>query len=289
MEWNKIQQKALLALLIGHGLFRWIHLGMHAEKRSEPASLDALESLAWMNDLPEPKNFKPRFQYQKRKNYPSQNRENCPNQAFWGDTVQENTWVVWGCSPKQAATIHRLAQQRKRPWDAEDVKACKYIPAPLREKLPPLWMVRTETKESKIPIMGKEKAKVDINQADSLELLDVPGIGPFLAGKILEVRRQVGGFHALQQVRWLSGMRQGTCDSICEFLTLTPAPLKTVSFAFAGREDYFKIPGFRKKTVYQIINYRNRHGPFQSPEDWVKLGFMSDTLLKDILPYLKLP
>ena len=289
MEWNKIQQKTLLGLLIAHGIYRWLSIGYQDKNTTEPLVIDRLESMAWVDELPPPYPFTRNQHGSKEFRTLSRKSTHWPRQSFWGDTVQESTWQSWGCSPKQAAAIHRIITQRKRPWQKEDLATCKFVPETLREHLLPFWMAREIPDGNRPSAIVQKRPLVDINLADSMSLLEVPGIGPFLAGKILETRRLAGGFHAVRQLRWFYGMRLGKCDTLATFLTASPVSLKTFSFAYGGREEYFKIPGLRKKTVYQIIDYRNRHGPFSSPEDWVKHGFISDTLLNDIRPYLSFP
>lgn len=51
------------------------------------------------------------------------------------------------------------------------------------------------------PTYSKWQAKeiIDINVADSITLLRLPGIGPFYAGKIVEYREQLGGSYAAKE------------------------------------------------------------------------------------------
>ena len=47
---------------------------------------------------------------------------------------------------------------------------------------------------------------VDINQATQRQLDVLPGIGPVLAGRIIEYRQRHGGFHSVSELRTVSGI-----------------------------------------------------------------------------------
>ena len=47
---------------------------------------------------------------------------------------------------------------------------------------------------------------VDLNQATQRQLDLLPGIGPVLAGRIIEYRQRHGGFHSIGELRAVSGI-----------------------------------------------------------------------------------
>ena len=51
-----------------------------------------------------------------------------------------------------------------------------------------------------------DQARVDINTATAEDLVNIPGIGPGLAKRILEYRATHGGFHSLQQLKEIPGI-----------------------------------------------------------------------------------
>lgn len=58
--------------------------------------------------------------------------------------------------------------------------------------------------------------KINLNTADSLTLIDLPGIGKGLSHRILERRRQLGKFSNMQQVLDIYKFRQETKDMLLE-------------------------------------------------------------------------
>jgi competence protein ComEA len=72
--------------------------------------------------------------------------------------------------------------------------------------------------------------EVDINQADWPELLQVPGIGPTLAHRIVESRNTVGPFADHNDLRRVKGIGAKTLEQIRPYLRPMPE-----THAVAGR------------------------------------------------------
>jgi DNA uptake protein ComE-like DNA-binding protein len=51
-----------------------------------------------------------------------------------------------------------------------------------------------------------QNGRLDLNAADSLDLLELPGVGPALAGRILALRRQRAGFKSVGELRDVRGV-----------------------------------------------------------------------------------
>lgn len=60
-----------------------------------------------------------------------------------------------------------------------------------------------------VPARGGEDVRVNINRADSLELRDLPGIGPALARRIIEERER-GAFRSVDELTRVSGIGPAT-------------------------------------------------------------------------------
>ncbi len=59
---------------------------------------------------------------------------------------------------------------------------------------------------------------LDLNAADSLDLLELPGIGPSLAGRILALRRQRGGFQSVEELRSVRGIGEKRFAKLAELV-----------------------------------------------------------------------
>ncbi len=63
-------------------------------------------------------------------------------------------------------------------------------------------------KYPQIKSINYEVKRIDLNQADKLELLDIPGIGEKLAQRIVEFRNLNGEFVDIEELRQIKGIGQ---------------------------------------------------------------------------------
>lgn len=61
---------------------------------------------------------------------------------------------------------------------------------------------------------------VDVNRAGAAELETVPGIGPVLARRILELRAQRGRFQSLAELKQVRGIKERRLARLAPYLTL---------------------------------------------------------------------
>ena len=64
---------------------------------------------------------------------------------------------------------------------------------------------------------------VDLNQATPRQLDELPGIGPVLAGRIVEYRQRKGGFHSVNELRAVSGIGKKRYSALKDLVTVGSA------------------------------------------------------------------
>lgn len=79
---------------------------------------------------------------------------------------------------------------------------------------------RIELSEVPTPAGASFAGKININEATAEELDSLPGIGPVLAGRILEYREKNGRFQSLDQLKNVSGIGESTFEKLKDFITL---------------------------------------------------------------------
>ncbi|MFN4260639.1 MAG: ComEA family DNA-binding protein [Gemmataceae bacterium] len=138
-----------------------------------------------------------------------------------------------------------------------------------------------------------ELYRLDLNQANRAELLQLPGVGENLAQRIEEHRRHKGAFRSVDELVYVDGIGPTTLERLRPWVTVEPAayPLadrSAASFAdvpktswssipkplppapidinSASREELQRLPGIGPTLSQRIIEERHRR-PFASVDD----------------------
>lgn len=136
---------------------------------------------------------------------------------------------------------------------------------------------------------NKTKTKsilIELNSADSLDLLQLKGIGPVFASRILKYRNLLGGFYGKHQLLEVYGFPEETYHSISENITTDSLQVKKLRINFTGYAELIRHPYFEKRNVEAILNFRQNNGPFSSREQLLTEGLIDTTTFALIRPYI---
>ncbi len=67
---------------------------------------------------------------------------------------------------------------------------------------------------------GQRDSRVNINTADAAELMTLPGIGESRAQSILDYRSEHGSFRSIEEIKNISGIKEGLFSQIQELITV---------------------------------------------------------------------
>lgn len=126
---------------------------------------------------------------------------------------------------------------------------------------------------------------VELNNTDSIHLLEIPGIGPVFASRIIRYRNLLGGYYAVEQLREIYGMREENFNTVVQYFTADPSALKTFNINFSTLQELGRHPYIGFRTARKIFKLRDRIGKFSSQED-LSAVVASDSL-KRLIPYVK--
>ena len=117
--------------------------------------------------------------------------------------------------------------------------------------------------------------KLDINKADSAALLDLPGIGPFFAGKVVQYRTQLRGYSTPEQLMEIWHFDREKYDGLKDLITCSepePFPLWTLPEA-----ELAAHPHISRQEARGIVLFRQYHTPEQCTlEGLKKAGVLSE-------------
>ena len=148
-----------------------------------------------------------------------------------------------------------------------------------------VWKEKEFTGQSKIPEVTL--SFVELNSADTADLVALKGIGKYKATKILQYRERLGGFLDVNQLLEIPQIEDTLFYKIEAFLSVNPEPINKIDLNTADFRTLIRHPYMTKDAVNLILNYRKQHGPFTKAEHIKRIRAFKEDFVNKILPYLK--
>ncbi|MBR4775391.1 MAG: helix-hairpin-helix domain-containing protein [Bacteroidales bacterium] len=160
---------------------------------------------------------------------------------FNPNTVSIEDLQRLGFSEKQAQSIDNYRQKGGRFRRKADFAKSYVVADSVYERLAPFIDI----------------PRLDINKADSVALLDLPGIGPYFAGKVVQYRTKLGGYSTVEQLTEIYHFDSEKLDGMRDLIYCSkPAPFSIWTLPEA---DLAKHPHLSRAEAHSIVLYREHH------------------------------
>lgn len=140
--------------------------------------------------------------------------------------------------------------------------------------------------DKKTEYKPKINVSVELNSADTTELLKVRGIGPTLSRRIVKYRDKLGGFVVVNQLMEVYGMDSAWFEIMKPSLRVDTNLIAKISINSVLQEDLEKHPYIAGNAAKAIVNYRQQHGRFTSVDDLKKVYVIDEKMFEKIKPYV---
>lgn len=127
-----------------------------------------------------------------------------------------------------------------------------------------------------------DKIQIEINTADSIDLMKLPGIGDKLSKRIVKYRDLLGGFYTLAQLKEVYGLNDQVIQQFDGMVKVDPSRIRKVDLNFAEWNELAKHPYIQKNIARQIVKFRTKYGSI--PESIV----LRDSMILNIDEYARL-
>ena len=162
---------------------------------------------------------------------------------FNPNTVSVEDLQRLGFSPKQAQAIDNYRKKGGRFRRPEDFAKSFVVADSVYSRLEPFI---------DIPL-------IDINRADSVTLLALPGIGPYFAGKIVNYRERLGGYSSVEQLLEIYHFDREKLDGMKDLITCSrPEPLGLWTLPEA---QLARHPHLSREEAHGVVLYREHNPP----------------------------
>jgi competence ComEA-like helix-hairpin-helix protein len=207
--------------------------------------------------------------------------------SFNPNTIGIKDWVRLGLTEKQSETILKYISKGGYFKAKNDLGKMRVIKPALLQ----LWWnyillpdsfsdVKKYSVTSKS--IGKQLAKMNINQATIEELDQLPLIGEGRARAILAYREKLGGYISVDQLLEIKCIPDSVYR-IIETKVITDG--KIINPLNINADSLFH-PYLPKSLAKMIVTYRQQHKNYQRIEDLSVLPLYDDKIMRKIAPYL---
>jgi len=205
-------------------------------------------------------------------------------------------WRKLGLTDKQIRVIHNYESKGGSFRRKEDLQKMYSISDEHYRQFEPYIVIPETTRslmktQSVYPAWKSSPTKkvnrvLELNAADSTTLVEVKGIGPVLASRILQYRNRLGGFRKVDQLREVYGIDSSRYQEIYAQMTVDTVAIKKIYINRVSFDELRTFPYLRYKQMNAIIQYRKQHGRYTSIEDLGKINILDTEILRKIAPYL---
>lgn len=209
---------------------------------------------------------------------------------FNPNNLDASKWQELGLTEKQIKTIKNFEAKGGKFRKKEDFKKMYCISEQEYQVLEP-YIIIPDSMPSAFPKSQFSKYEknigvIDINVADTITLRKLKGIGPGFARRIVTYRSKLGGFIKPEQLLEIWGFTTAMYDSIKDNIAINNRSIRKININEAGIDDLKKHPYIDFYLAQAIINYRSKHGQFQSVQEIKAIGLIYQDLYLKLEPYL---
>lgn len=217
----------------------------------------------------------------KSNNQKKQKKFKSPPATFNPNEYSKKDWVNLGLSEKQVDVILKFSKRTIR--SNEDLRKIFVISDELFALIKDSTYYPIETKEQ-TDFKKESTVLLDLNSADVEDLKKIKGIGDFYANKIVEYRRELGGYLNKQQLLEIWKFDNEKLNQIENNIKIE-AEVTRLNIKTATVDQLKNHPYISYSVANSIVKMREQH-PFDTIDDIRKSKLIDDELFRKIKPYL---
>ena len=216
---------------------------------------------------------------------------------FDPNTLSAEGWQSLGLNARTIKTINNFRNKGGRFYKREDLKKIWGLPPAFYNRVAD-YIVIENARPSYFnnytpPAITASKGKrdvsiVQVNSADTTQLIALPGIGSKLAARIINFRDKLGGFYATEQIKETYGLPDSTFQLLKPYLQVDASAVRKININAATKDELRTHPYIKWALANAIIEYRTQHGTFKSIEELKNIMLIDEATFNKIVPYLSL-
>jgi competence ComEA-like helix-hairpin-helix protein len=211
---------------------------------------------------------------------------------FDPNTADSITLIKLGLKPYMASNILKFRSKGGTFKTADDFAKMYGLSAQKFQELKPYIQIApkqlTSNKPTKATIQKsiQENIHIDLNSADTTELMKVKGIGRSYAKSIIRFRQQAGGFTCLEQLKEIYGMTDTNYEKIYPYCLINKDLVKLININTASVDKLNAHPYLNFYESKAIYEYRRRKGKIKNMDELKNITEIKPESLQKIKDYL---
>lgn len=228
--------------------------------------------------------------FQPNKKYAKKEAETYSLFKFDPNTADSATFVRLGLKPFIASNILKFRNKGGKFRTHESFsKVYGIYPEKYKELEPYITIAEVkQTAKDSLKTIKPIKIKniiVELNSADTTELMKVYGLGRGYAKAIVRFRQQTGGFVRVEQLRELYGMSEDSYTKISPSCKINLALVKKIQVNKASVDRLNAHPYLNFYESKAIYEYRRRKGKLKNANELASISELKPETIRKIQPY----
>ena len=212
---------------------------------------------------------------------------------FDPNTIRFDELLDLGLSPKQARTVLNYRNKGGKFRVPEDFAKIYTIEKETYNKLRPWIKIESlsdsrndENVKPKTESFKKNKVYVELNSADTSDLMRIKGIGKVYACRIIDYRNRLGGYYSFDQLKEVWGMPPDVISLISDQVWIDSLKIQKINLNSVTFEELMKNPYLNEYQAKAVIYFRNKVGLIKEPGELVVNKILPDDKFLKLKRYL---
>lgn len=211
---------------------------------------------------------------------------------FNPNLLPSEQWSKLGLKDWQIRVIKKYEAGGGKFYKKEDFKRMYCISPSEYQILEPYISIPEQKREfaEQKPEMkeSRKRVMIDLNTADSVELLSLYGIGPSFAKRIIKYRKLLGGYCSKNQLLEVYGFDQEKLNKIEAYIDVSASGIQRIKINSVRTDELKKHPYMDYYTAKAIVDQRIILGRYTSLQQIKSIPLIHEDLFNKIQPYFTL-